>query len=39
METLLKDTVLLSELAILLTRITSETRPVGNLGEFLSLEV
>ena len=39
METLLKDTVLLSEPAILLTRITSETRPVGDLGEFLPLEM
>jgi len=39
METLLKDTVLLSEPVILLTRIISETRPVGDLGEFLPLEV
>jgi len=32
-------TVLLSGPAILLTGITSETRPVGDLGEFLPLEV
>ena len=25
--------------AILLTRITSETRPVGDLGEFLPLDI